>query len=329
MQGRRPTLVDVALAAGVSRSTVSRVINEQPRVAPELREQVLRVVAELGYHPDSSARALASGRVDALDLVVVEEDTKAFATNPFYGRVLAGILAALAGSEVQMRVHLVPGDATGDVLDEIAESGSLGTLLVNVPAPFAQRFHDRYPHVVSLGRSAGPVPFTEPENAAGAQLAVRHLVETGRRVVAAIDGRRSNPCAVDRHIGYVDAVREAGLRPVWADGDFRRQGGYAATLQLLDARPDVDGIFAACDLSATGALQALAQAGRRVPDDVAVVGFDGSVLATCASPPLTSVAQPVEDMTEHAARALLDRQVGECWHQAFPVSLLVRASTAA
>ena len=93
--------------------------------------------------------------------------------------------------------------------------------------------------------------------------------------------------------------------------------------------PDLDGIFAACDLSATGALQALAQAGRRVPDDVAVVSFDGSVLATCASPPLTSVSQPVEEMTEHAARALLDRQVGERWHQAFPVSLSVRASTAA
>ena len=97
------------------------------------------MVTELGYHPDSSARALASGRVDVLDLVVVEEDAKAFATNPFYGRVLAGVLAALAGSEAQMRVHLVPGNATGDVLDEIAESGSLGTLLVNVPAPLAQR----------------------------------------------------------------------------------------------------------------------------------------------------------------------------------------------
>ncbi len=329
MQRSRPTLVDVARAAGVSRSTVSRAINDQSHVAPDVRELVMRVVAELGYHPDTSARALASGRVDVLDLVIVEEEAKAFADNPFYGRVMAGVLAALTGGEAQMRVHLVPGHAAASVLDEIAQSGSLGTLLVNMPAPLAQRFHDRYPQVVSLGRSAGPVPYTEPENAAGAQLAVRHLIDAGRRVVGTIDGRRSNPCAVDRHIGYVDAVREAGLRPVWADGDFRRQGGYTATQQLLAARPDLDGIFAACDLSAMGALQALAQAGRRVPDDVAVVSFDGSVLATCANPPLTSISQPVEHMTEHAARVLLEKKVGEHWRQAFPVSLCVRASTAA
>jgi DNA-binding LacI/PurR family transcriptional regulator len=329
MQRSRPTLVDVARAAGVSRATASRVINQQPRVAPEVRQRVLEVVAELDYHPDTSARALASGRVDVLDLVVVEEDTKAFSHNPFYGRVLAGVLAALNGTDAQMRVRLVPERAAGRVLNEIADACSLGTLLVNVPPSLAQPFHDRCPLVVSLGRSAETVPFTEPENSKGARLAVEHLVATGRRLVAAIDGRRTNPCAIDRHVGYVDAVRAAGLRPVWADGNFCRQGGYAATMELLTAQPDLDGIFAACDLSATGALQALAHAGRRVPDDVAVVGFDGSVLATCANPPLTSVSQPVEDMTEYAVRQLLDRQVGDQWHEVFPVTLSVRASTAA
>jgi DNA-binding LacI/PurR family transcriptional regulator len=197
-------------------------------------------VAELGFHPDSSARALASGRVDVLDLVVLEQDAKAFGANPFYGRVMAGVLEALTGSDAQMRVHLVPEPAAARVLDEIAESGSLGTLLVNVPAVLAQRLHHRYRRVVSLGRSADEVPYTEPENAAGAHLAVRHLVDTGRRVIAAIDGRRTNPCAVDRHTGYLDAIRSAGLRPIWADGDFRRLGGYAATRELL-AKPSGSG----------------------------------------------------------------------------------------
>jgi DNA-binding LacI/PurR family transcriptional regulator len=329
MQRSRPTLVDVARAAGVSRATASRVINRQPRVAPDVRERVLQVVAELDYHPDTSARALASGRVDVLDLVVVEADANSFGVNPFYGRVMTGVLSALAGTEAQMRVHLAPEHAAGRVLDEVAESASLGALLVNVPAPLAQEFHRRCPWVISLGRSAESVPYTEPENGTGARLAVEHLVMTGRRVVAAIDGRRTNPSAVDRHVGYLDSVRAAGLRPAWAAGDFSRQGGYAATMELLEVHPDLDGIFAACDLSATGALQALGQAGRRVPDDVAVVGFDGSVLAACANPPLTTVAQPVEEMVEHAARQLLERQVSERWHRVVPVSLSVRASSAA
>src|SRR5262245_42465902 len=130
MERRRPTLVDVATAAGVSRSTVSRVINGQPRVTPEVRRQVLRSVAQLGYHPDQAARALASGRTEVVELVVVESDPRAIGRNPFYGRVMAAVLEALADTEVSMRVHVVRMSEAGQVIDEIAHSASVGSRVV-------------------------------------------------------------------------------------------------------------------------------------------------------------------------------------------------------
>jgi DNA-binding LacI/PurR family transcriptional regulator len=327
VQRRRPTLIDIARAAGVSRSTASRAINGQPSVAADVRARVLQAVATLGYHPDASARALASGRVDVIDLVVVEPDMAAFGDNPFYGRVTASLLAALDGTDVQTRIHVTPARSAGRVLDEIAGSGSLGTLLVNVPGALAAPFHRRYRRVVALGRFSTRVPCSEADNARGAALAVRHLVAAGRRVIGAIGGPRWNPCAGQRKAGYLHAMAAAGLSPLWTDGDFRRQGGYDGTLRLLEQRRDIDAIVAACDMTAAGALQALAATGRRVPDDVAVVGFDDSVLASLTTPPLTSVRQPVEEMTALAARELLHGRVNDGWHQTFPVSLSVRASS--
>jgi DNA-binding LacI/PurR family transcriptional regulator len=333
---RRPTLVDVARAAGVSRSTVSRVVNGDPAVNGDVRQRVRGFIDELGYRPDLSARALARGRgdghaarPDVLDLVVVDCDPRAFSGNPFYSRVVAGVLEALAATDVQLNLHLVRHPDTGRLLDDLGQRTAAGTLLVNVPAALAAGFRTRNPRVVSLGRSAPRVAYTEPQNATGAQLAVRHLIETGRRRIAAIDGILHAPCAADRHTGYLDAMREAGLPAATEEGGYRRQGGFEATQRLLATHPDLDAIFAACDLSATGAVQALAEAGRRVPDDVAVVGFDGSVIAACANPPLTTVYQPVEDMVADATSQLLRDQVDDRWHHLYPVSLSIRESSAA
>ena len=329
MEHRRPTLVDVARLAGVSRSTASRAINDQSGVTAEARQRVRRAVETLRYHPDGAARSLASGRAEVLDLVVIDEDPHAFANNPYYSRVTAGMLEALAGSDVPMRIHLTPRATAGGVLDAVATSAGIGTLLVNVPAPAARRFQRRCPRVVSIGRFGDRVPFTETDSFHGATMAVAHLVAEGRRVIAAIDGPADNPCAAQRHAGYVEAMTSAGLHPLWTDGDFRRAGGYDATLRLLDAHPGIDAIFAACDLTATGAVQALTASGRRVPDDVAVAGFDDSVLASSSTPPLTSVRQPVEEMAAQATRDLLHGDVGPGWQRWFPVSLMVRSSTMA
>ena len=327
MQRSRPTLIDVARAAGVSRSTASRAINGQPSVAADVRQRVLQAVAMLGYRPDSAARALASGRIDVIDLVVVEPYVGAFGTNPFYGRVTAGLLAALDGTDVKTRIHVSPARSTVRLLDELAGSGSLGALLVNVPGVLAAKFRRRHGQVMSLGRFSSEVPYSDADNAYGAALAVEHLVSGGRHVIGAIGGPHWNPCSGQRRAGYLDAMAAAGLRPLWTDGNFRREGGYDGTMRLLEQHPGLDAIVAACDMTAAGALQALAATGRRVPDDVAVVGFDDSVLASLTTPPLTSVRQPVEEMTAAAARELLRGRVDDGWHQTFPVSLSVRAST--
>jgi len=328
MPQRRPTLTDVAAEAGVSKAAVSRVINDAPGVAPQTRERVRRVIARLGYRPDPVARALASGHGDVVELVVVDE-ASVFGSSPYYGRVTAGILQELAGSNAQLRVHVVEKPGAPALLARIADTVSLGVLLVNVTPPLAAEFFARCDRVVSMGPSAPGVPFVGLANADGAYAAIRHLHETGRRRIAALHGQEGNPCADGRREGHRRAVRDLGIPDISAVGKFRREAGYELTHRLLAEEPELDAVFVGCDLMATGTMQALADAGRRVPRDVAVVGFDDSVIAACSTPPMSSVHQPVEQMAAAATRALVHRQLAPYWQCVFPADLRVRQSSAA
>ena len=327
MSQKRPTLADVAAAAHVSTAAVSRVINDLPGVSPQTREHVRQVIAQLGYRPDPAARALASGHGSVVELVVID-DAATFGNSPYYGRVTAGILQELAGSDAQMRVHVVEKPGAAALLARIADTVSVGVVLINVVPPIAAAFYERCDRVVSMGPSAPGVPFVDMENAEGAYAAVDHLHRTGRRRIAALHGQEGNPCADARREGYRRAVRDLGLADISAIGKLRREAGYELTRRLLAEEPGVDALFVACDLMATGAMQALADTGRRVPRDVAVVGFDDSVIAVCTTPPLSSVHQPVEAMAAAATRALLNRQVVPHWRQTFPATLQVRQSSA-
>jgi DNA-binding LacI/PurR family transcriptional regulator len=329
VEPRRLTITDVARAAGVSRAAASRVINDTPGVAVEVRQRVRRVIDDLGYRPNPAARALASGRTDVVDLVVVDSFTACFGVNPFYGRVVAGVHRALADTAAHMRLHLVAEQNTPELLATIARTADLGALLVNVPAPMAAEAQARQlrDRLVCMGASAPLVPFVDNDNEGGARAAVAHLLERGRRRIAGIHGPRAHICAVQRHDGYVDAVQAAGLTPVSAGGDFRREVGYDAALRLLEANPEIDAFFVACDLMAIGVLQAVTATGRRVPDDVALIGYDDSLVAECSNPPMSSVRQPVEDMAEAATRALLERRLTPSWQRMFPAELVIRAST--
>jgi DNA-binding LacI/PurR family transcriptional regulator len=327
MSARRPTLADVAAEAGVSKAAVSRVINDGYGVAPTTREHVREVIDRLGYRPDPVARALASGHGDVVELVVVD-DAATFGNSPYYGRVTAGILQELAGSTAQLRVHVVDEAGVAALLTRIAGTVSVGVLLINVAPAVVADFSARCDRVVSMGPSAPGVPFVDAENADGAYAAVTHLHETGRIRIAALHGQRGNPCADSRREGHRRAVRDLGLPDISAIGKFRREAGYDLTGRLLDAHPDLDAIFVGCDLMATGAMQALADRGRRVPQDVAVVGFDDSVIAVCTTPPMSSVHQPVEQMAAAATRALVNRQIAPHWRCVFPAVLRVRQSSA-
>ncbi|GID27592.1 LacI family DNA-binding transcriptional regulator [Paractinoplanes brasiliensis] len=327
MAQRRPTLADVAAQAGVSKAAVSRVINDAPGVSARTREHVRQVITHLGYRPDPVARALASGHGEVVELVIVDE-TSVFGTSPYYGRVTAGILQELAGSNAQLRVHVVDEPNTAALLDRIAASVSVGVLLINVPPALAGAFYRRCDRVVTMGPTVPGLPFVGCENAEGAYAAVRHLHETGRRRIAALHGPDGNSCAEGRREGYRRAVKDFDLPDIAVTGRFGRESGYELTRRLLAENPDFDAIFAGCDLLATGAMQALSDAGRRIPQDVAIVGFDDSVIAACANPPMSSVHQPVEQMAAAATRALVNRQIAQHWRCVFPAQLQIRQSTA-
>jgi DNA-binding LacI/PurR family transcriptional regulator len=217
----------------------------------------------------------------------------------------------LAGTDIrlQIRMSTVPG-------------AGLGAVLVNVGPELAQQLRRRYGWVVSMGRSAARVASIEPDNFAGGHLAVDHLYRAGRRRIAVISGPDSNPCAVERREGSLRAIRDAGLEPLLVPGDFTFATASRRARELIAAHPDVDAVFAACDMTAAGARQALSAAGRRVPDDVALVGFDDGVIALSSG--LTSVRQTVEDNAASATRMVLAR---ESRRVTVPVSLTVRESS--
>ena len=327
MSQGRPTLADVAAVAGVSKAAVSRVINGAPGVSPHTRERVGQVITELGYRPDPVARALAVGHGEVVELVAVDE-ASIFGDSPYYGRVTAGILQELTGTNAQLRVHVVEEPGAAALLDRVAITVSLGVLLINVPPELVAGFYAKCDRVVSMGPSAPGVPYIGVENADGAYAAVTHLYETGRRRIGALHGHEGNSDADGRRDGYRRAVRDLGLPEISAVGKFRRESGHQLAGRLLAGTPDLDALFVGCDLMAAGAMQGLAEAGRRVPQDVAVVGFDDSVIAACTTPPMSSVRQPVEQMAAAATRALLRRQLAPHWRCVFPAELTTRQSSA-
>jgi len=325
----KPTIEDVARVAGVSRATASRVINDVPGASGALRTRVHAAVAELGYQPNEVARALASGRVRAVDVIATTYGPGIgwLGTHPYFSRVLAGMMPVLEDACAQLRLHAVGFDAAGDAIDEIAANATVGAVLADVTPDLATRFHRRCRRVASMVPTAAAVPAMRADNIGGAYAAVRELHRLGRRRIAAVHGPTFNPCANERRIGYERALDDLGLSPASADGDFHRDGGRRAALRLLEHDPDIDAMFVACDLMAAGAVQAITATGRRVPDDVSVIGFDDSIAAVCTNPPLTTMRLPVEEMAAAATRLLLHGVPASGHRQRFAVELVTRDST--
>lgn len=329
MSRERPTIEDVARAAGVSRATASRVINNAPGASEPLRARVSAAVADLRYQPNESARALASGRPRTIDVVAVTDNQGIgwLGTHPYFSRVLAGIIPVVEGVGAQVRLQLGDSDPVERAIDEIADHAGLGVVLADITPSLAARLHRRCRRTVSLVRTAPSVPGMEADNIGGAVTAVTHLYERGRRRIAAVHGPATNPCAIDRRTGHRRALRTLGLPDLSTAGGFDREGGYRAARHLLDRHPDLDAMFVACDLTAAGAVQAITATGRRVPDDVSLVGFDDSIAAVCANPPLTTMRLPVEDMAAAATRLLLAGDPPAGHREQFPVNLVIRSST--
>ncbi|QES41739.1 MULTISPECIES: LacI family DNA-binding transcriptional regulator [Streptomyces] len=312
--GGRPTLEEVAARAGVGRGTVSRVINGSPRVSEATRTAVEAAVAELGYVPNTAARALAANRTDAIALVVPEPETRFFA-EPYFSDVLRGVGAELSETEMQLLLIFAGNDRRRQRLAQYLAAHRVdGVLLVSVHAddPLPDLLSQlEIPAVISGRRSAEEaLPSVDSDNYAGACSAVEHLLARGRTAIATITGRLDVYGAQRRLDGYRAALRDAGHEVderLIAPGDFTEEGGHRAMRELLAARPGIDAVFAGSDVMAAGARQALREAGRRIPDDVALVGFDDSAIARHMDPPLTSVRQPIEEM----GRAMIDLLLAE------------------
>ncbi|MCV2463459.1 LacI family transcriptional regulator [Streptomyces sp. ICN988] len=316
---QRPTLEAVAHRAGVSRSTVSRVINGQPRVRAEVVERVREVVTELGYVPNRIARSLVTRCNNAVAVVITEPQNRLFA-DPFFALQLHGIRRELVeqGSQPVLLFIEEPDDyaRVGEFLGGGHVDGALlFSLRADDPLP-AMTDRLGLPAVFGGRPVAGPADqsrgylYVDADNRGGAREAVRHLVGLGRRCIGTVTGPLNQAAAVDRLEGYRDVLPDAALELV-VEGDFTQEGGADAMRRLLDGCPGLDAVFVASDLMAAGALRVLRQRGRRVPEDVAVVGFDDlPTIAPTTDPPLTTVHQDVEGMGRLMARLLLTRSVG-------------------
>lgn len=308
----RPTLEAVAARAGVSRATVSRVVNGADGVREPLAARVRRAVEELGYIPNQAARSLVTRRHDAVAVVIAEPETRVFA-DPFFGLQLRGISKELTASDKQLvllltegrddhaRVarYLAGGHVDGALVFSLHLDDPLPALIRNagVPTVFGGRpgWTGRPHHAV----------YVDSDNRGGARQAVRHLVGLGRERIAHITGALDQTSAVDRLDGFRDVIADPDPRLI-AAGDFTPAGGERAMRDLLARCPDLDAVFAANDLSASGALRVLRERGLRVPEDVAVVGFDDMLpVAEQTDPPLTTIRQDIAEMGRLMARLLL------------------------
>lgn len=306
------TLDEVARVAGVSRATVSRVVNGSPKVSPEIRRSVERAIDRLGYVPNRAARSLVTRRSESIAVVITEPATRLF-SDPFFPRVIRGVSTALAARDLQL-VLLMPDDPQEEQRTVRYLTGGHvdGVILVSLHGndPLPSELAARRVPLVVVGRPLGvEVDHVDADNRGGAALATRHLLEGGRRRIATITGPADMVAGIDRLAGYRDALSEAGV-PVdpelIAVGDFTHEGGTAAMERLLATRPDLDAVFCASDLMAVAALGVLQSDGRRVPDDVAVVGYDDAPIATTTRPPLTSIRQPVEEMGREMVHLLVE-----------------------
>ena len=333
------TLEEIAELTGVSRSTVSRVVNEQPNVRDQVRERVWQVVQQTGYQPHAAARSLVTRRTHIIGTIIPEAVTKLF-TDPFFPLLLFGVTETCNAHKYHLMLSLFNGPADQEELyRRIVGGGNLDGVLVasaHVDDPlFPKLLQDGVPFVLVGRHPDERVNYVDVDNVGGARMAVEHLIRLGHTRIATITGPASMAHGEDRLVGYRQAL-EAHHLPVdeklIVEGDYTEPSGSMGAQRLLPASPTA--IFAASDMMAIGALKALREAGLRLPDDIALVGFDDLQIAAAVEPALTTVRQPIERLGSMAVDLLLDLIANSPNGQSpvrmiLPTQLVVRASCGA
>jgi DNA-binding LacI/PurR family transcriptional regulator len=317
--GRAPTLEVVAARAGVSRATASRVLTGSPRVSPAAQEAVLRAAEELRYLPNRAARSLVTRRTDSVAFMVSESGERLFG-DPYFGILLRGAHAEVSARGRQLVLTFAASDTERQQVEQFASGHHVdGLMIISLHGadPLPGRLEAYGIPVVVAGRPVLDDPtvhYVDADNRGGARAATRLLHELGRQRVATIAGPKDMTAGRDRMAGYRDGLRDSGISfdrsRVAVAPTFSRQAGAAAMEQLIETAPDLDAVFVASDTVALGALGVLQRSGRRVPEDVAVIGFDDNPDALIADPPLTTVRQPIVEFGRRMAKMLLDRLDG-------------------
>ncbi|GAB3736113.1 LacI family DNA-binding transcriptional regulator [Nocardiopsis nanhaiensis] len=310
---RRPTINDVATAAGVSRGTVSRVLTGEGYVSKDSRAAVLKAVNTIGYVANRHARGLATQRSQTVAFVLSEPQHRLF-EDPNFSILLRECTQALAAHDIMLVLTIAGNEADRKRVSRfVSEGGVDGALVVSDHAgtSLVDELLATGTPLVVCGRPSGHgIAHVAADDRDGARLMARHLRGSGRERIATIAGPQDTSGGVERLAGFRDVLGEVDQRLI-AVGDYSRRSGEEQMLALLERAPDLDAVFVASDLMAAGALDALRRAGRRVPEDVAVGGFDDSTAAEHCDPPLTTVRQPLSRISREMVRLLLDMINGD------------------
>jgi LacI family transcriptional regulator len=306
-------LEDIAKRTGVSRSTVSRVVNDSPNVREEVRQRVLDVIQSAGYHPNAAARTLASQRSWVIGLVL-PHSVSFFFTDPYYPHLTKGIAQACNQYNYTLALFLVGTKEDEEkIFPRVTHRGLLDGVIVQAGHHGDQQIigHlvDAKMPLVVAGRPfrSDNVSYIDIDNVNASYNAVSHLIRLGYKRIGTITGPANSTVGIDRREGYLKALTERGANvdeTLMVEGDFTETGGYYAMQKLLPAKPDA--IFAASDIMAIGAMRATRESGLKIPDNVAFIGFDDFPIATLSDIQLTTVHQPVIQFGISAVELLIE-----------------------
>lgn len=307
---KRFTLEEIGKIAGVSRATVSRVINNHPNISDSVRRRVLEVIEETGYQPNIAARTLASNQSHILGLVIPAILSNVF-TNPYYPRLIQGITHACNEADYTLTFFMfqTPAEQASGT-SRIVNNALLDGLIVNADYnenSLIERLMKARMPFVQIGKPIDnmPIHYVDADNLLGGKLATEHLINLGRKRVAQV-ATAKNAAGEERHQGYLAALQENDMalnQNLIVQGDFSESQAYRVTKDLLEHKPD--GIFVQSDWMAIGVIRAIQEAGLRIPDDIAIVGFDDLPVAVRDKPHLTTIRQPIEGIGNAAVETLL------------------------
>ena len=304
------TLEDIAEKSGVSRSTVSRVINGDEKVSQKTRDRVNEVIQAVNFQPNLAARGLAAKKTNILGLVIPEHVSKLF-TDPYFPHLIRGVMAACNAQKYTIMLWLAEPEYERSTITQILHNGLIDGVIVSSmvmdDSIVSSLYSSKMPFVLVGRHLKLDVNYIDVDNIQGGLDATMHLLRNNRKRVATITGPLNMIAGNDRYTGYVKALQQRGFdvdKNLVVEGDFTEESGYLAMQKLLPFSPD--GVFAASDVMAIGAIRAAREAGLRIPEEISFVGFDDLQIAAQVVPPLTSIRQPTERMGSLAVDTLID-----------------------